>query len=53
MKIKVPPKTKNVPNQWASVKGLSKYTILKTKDKNFLRVITNVTVREEHSVVNT
>lgn len=40
-----------VPNQCAKVNGFWKYIIENNREKNFLRVITKVTVNEAHSVV--
>lgn len=44
----VPANTRKVPNQWVNVNGFWKYQMLRSRDKNFLKVTTNVTVREEH-----
>lgn len=50
---KVPVKTRIVPNQCIKVNGFLKYTIDRINDMNFLKVMTKVTVRDEHSVVKT
>ena len=49
----VPENTRIVPNQWPSVNGLLKYTIESINEKNLRKVMTNVTVNDEHSVVKT
>lgn len=50
--ISVPVNTMIVPIQWAKVNGFWKYIIENNKEKNFLSVITKVTVKDAHSVVS-
>lgn len=49
----VPPKTKTVPSQCSAVNGFWKYQMLNSSETNFLKVTTNVTAKDEHSVVRT
>ena len=49
----VPRKTSIVPIQCQNVNGLPKYTIEIIKLTNLRNVVTNVTVSDVHSVVNT
>lgn len=52
VKMSVPAKTRNVPVQCCKVKGFWKYRMENTRDMNFRRVSTRVTVRAVHSEVS-